>query len=89
MGRGGGLRRKFGLSLNREERKQIRSAKSPLSSTESSVCPSGFTAALVRTVPNKEGLGRDQGMAFWEGWLMDATGYLEEGLLHSEAGQQN
>lgn len=40
--------------------------------------------AAVRGGPFTEGAGSGQG-----GWLMDAPGYLEEGLLHSEAGQQN
>lgn len=69
----------------REEANQ--QCEEPLNSTESSVYLCPFTAARVRGVQmGRAGAGAG---AFWEGWLMDAPGYLEEGLLHSEAGQQN
>lgn len=56
--------------------------------------PQSSTAASVLSLPihrgsgwrGKEGRARAGGLG---GWLMDAPGYLEEGLLHSDAGQQN
>lgn len=66
----------------RKEANQER--EEPQSSTASSVCLRPFTVG--RGGGRKGGGAGAGGLG---GWLMDAPGYLEEGLLHSEAGQQN